>query len=186
MRLTLFLLLASLQMAFGQKTIEEKMQLTANGQTMPNFKIYNREGEEVNFYDFEAKIIVLDVWASWCGPCRKQAPYFNAIRKKLESEDILFLSISINNRIKKWQRFLDKKEWETSQHYWSGDKSQHPIEWLTYSIEGPEGQEQLVAGVPRFVIIGKDHKIINRNADFASQTLEQQIEAVIKEYGLQK
>lgn len=185
MRLTILLLLASLQITFGQKTIEEKMQLTANGQRMPDFKIYNTKGEEVNFYKLEAKIIVLDVWASWCGPCRRQAPYFQAIREKLESEDILFISISIDGRMKKWQRFLEKKEWAASHHYWSGDKSRHPIEWLTYSLEGPEGQEQLVAGVPRFVIIGKDHKIINRNADFASQTLEQQIEAVIKEYGLE-
>jgi thiol-disulfide isomerase/thioredoxin len=184
MRLSILLLLASIQIAFGQKTIEEKMQATADGQTMPNFKIYDIEGNALSFYDFEADIIVLDVWASWCGPCRRQAPYFKAIAEKLGSEKVLFLSISIDGRMKKWQKFLAKKDGDKSYHYWSGDKSQHPIEWLTYSIEGPEGNESLVAGVPRFVIIGKDHKIINRNADFASQSLEQQIEVLIQEYGL--
>ena len=165
-----------------EKTMPEKIAATADGLLLENFTLKDIAGNDVDFASIDADIIVLDIWATWCGPCKEQAPYFDALREKLESERVKFISVSIDRKIGPWQRYVKKKEFG-AHHHWAGDDSFHPIEWLTYAFIEHEGKKMLVAGVPNFVIIGKDKVIYKRNAGFPKNgDLEKDVKALMEAY----
>ena len=63
------------------------------GASAPNFQVYDREGNPVELSQFIGKPIVLNFWASWCGPCKKEKPDFNELYLEL-GEDVHFLMVN--------------------------------------------------------------------------------------------
>jgi thiol-disulfide isomerase/thioredoxin len=184
--LSILLYVLTIQSLYAQKeaekTMPEKIHATADGLLLQNFTLKDIDGNTIDFASIDADIIVLDIWATWCGPCKDQAPHFDALREKLESERIKFISVSIDKKISPWQRYVKKKGLE-AHHHWAGDDSYHPIEWLTYAFIEQDGKKMIVAGVPNFVIIGKDKIIYKRNAGFPKNgDLEKDVNALIEEY----
>ena len=75
---------------------QEQTQPTQEKQKAPDFTVYDAEGNEVHLSDFAGKPIVLNFWASWCGPCKMEIPDFN--EKYLElGEEIQFLMINMTD-----------------------------------------------------------------------------------------
>ena len=76
---------------------------SANGESdaaekvlVPDFTVYDSEGNEVHLSDFIGKPIVLNFWASWCGPCKMEMPDFNDAYAEL-GEDIHFLMVNMTS-----------------------------------------------------------------------------------------
>lgn len=57
-------------------------------------KFYDSEGSEVSLHDFRPKIVVLNFWATWCAPCRKEMPTLNALRKRLAGDKFEVLAVA--------------------------------------------------------------------------------------------
>ena len=66
------------------------------GASAPNFQVYDREGNPVELSQFIGKPIVLNFWASWCGPCKMEMPDFNEKYQEL-GEEIQFLMINMTD-----------------------------------------------------------------------------------------
>lgn len=62
----------------------------------PNFTVYDLDGNEVNLSDFFGKPIIVNFWASWCGPCKMEMPDFNEAYQLL-NEDITFLMVNMTD-----------------------------------------------------------------------------------------
>lgn len=172
----------------AQLSSEQCIDSTSAGKTLADFKMISNIGDTINFYDLQEEIIVFDIWATWCGPCKAQAPIYDSLRTALSSEKIKFISISIDKSYSKWKRFIKTDE-STSEknlkdHFWVGDSKEHLTFLLCHFIAEVNGQPMIGTGVPQYVIIGKNHEIILRDAPQPqSGKLDDVVKDLKDEYG---
>ena len=83
------------------------------GKTSYNFSLVDTSGKTVSMKDFKGKVVFIDVWATWCGPCKEQFPHLKEIEEEYkDNKDIVFMGISID-KLKdqpKWLRFIRKEK----------------------------------------------------------------------------
>ena len=123
---------------FGEISIKEK--------PAPNFTLETLDGESVTLSDLKGKVVLLDFWASWCPPCRQEAPGLAQVYKEYEDRGVEFIGISV------WDHLNDAKDYvqRFGIIYLSGLDSQGTI-LVDYGVRGiPEKflidtQGQLVA-----------------------------------------
>lgn len=93
--------LAPEQLLSGEKQTDDKNEAAdgsaeAEKTSAPDFTVYDKEGNEVSLSDYIGKPIVLNFWASWCGPCQMEMPDFH--EKYLEiGEEVQFLMVNMTN-----------------------------------------------------------------------------------------
>ena len=82
------------------QTTAEPTQTTAPVQevrpTAPDFTVYDREGNEVKLSDFLGKPVVLNFWASWCGPCKSEMPHFQQAWEQY-GDEVAFLMVNLTD-----------------------------------------------------------------------------------------
>ncbi len=62
--------------------------------TAPDFTLISLEGEEVSLSGLKGSVVVLDFWATWCGPCKKEMPRLQRLADRYEGKDVIFLAVS--------------------------------------------------------------------------------------------
>ncbi|MES2863633.1 MAG: TlpA disulfide reductase family protein, partial [Bacteroidota bacterium] len=78
------------------------------GSTSPSFKFENHKGGLTSLEDLKGKYVYIDVWATWCGPCRQEIPFLQKTEEAYHGKNIEFVSISIDvlaNK-EKWNKFV--------------------------------------------------------------------------------
>lgn len=84
-------------------TLLNDMQKFDAGQKALDFEFTTIEGKQYKLSDFKGKVVYLDFWASWCGPCRQQMPFAKEIKKHFADKDVVFLYVSIDDNETKWK-----------------------------------------------------------------------------------
>ena len=75
-------------------------------------KFHTFDGKQLNLESYRGKTLFINIWASWCGPCRAEMPHISELYKSVQNEpDLEFLLIGIDNDIKKSADFLEGKSW---------------------------------------------------------------------------
>ncbi|MBQ9608232.1 MAG: TlpA family protein disulfide reductase [Lachnospiraceae bacterium] len=82
--------------AYDAQDTEQEYIDNSTVMTAPDFKFLNNDGEEAHLSDYFGKPIVLNFWATWCGPCQMEMPYFDTAYQKY-GEDINFLIIDLTD-----------------------------------------------------------------------------------------
>lgn len=72
-----------------------------------NFEYVDQDGKMVRLSDFKGKYVLIDFWASWCGPCRQEMKHLLPIYEELKGDDLEFISISLDKREKDWRKMLE-------------------------------------------------------------------------------
>ena len=99
-----YLVTPSLKMraeAVGTKLYDTK----AGGQAA-DFTYPDVDGKMVSLSDFKGKVVLVDVWATWCGPCRQQIPYLKKLEEEMHGTDVVFGGVSVDESKDK-QKWLD-------------------------------------------------------------------------------
>lgn len=143
-----------------QNQIEEK-PLVTNGNN-PNDKevsikkieLIDFKGKKVKLSDFKGKVLYVDIWASWCGPCRQQFPYSKSLKEKFisKSKFIEFLYISIDDNSENWQNAVKTLELD-------GIQTISPGGWKSDIVKVFN-----ISSIPRYLIIDKKGNIFMENA----------------------
>ncbi len=129
------------------------------------------EGKEYKLSDFKGNVVYVDVWATWCGPCKVEIPPLKELEKKFHGETITFLSISLDEHKnhQKWVDFVKEKELKGVQLI--ADKAFDSDVAKTYDIKG----------IPRFMIFDKEGKIVTTDAPRPSnESIENMLRNLIK------
>lgn len=118
-----------------------------------DFKFRDMEDKPVALSDFKGKVVYVDVWATWCGPCKGEIPHLKKIEGEYHDKDVVFLAVSIDTEKNhaNWKKFVQDEELKGVQLF-AGDQSK--------DISGPYD----ITGIPRFMLFGKDGKIISAKA----------------------
>lgn len=132
----------------------------SSGQPAIPFTFRDINGKEVSLSDLKGKYVYIDVWATWCGPCKYEIPHLKRLEEKFRDRNICFVSISCDEDRAVWEKFVKDKKLGGIQLNMDGDQS-----FMT-SI--------LCNGVPRFMLIDREGKYINANMSCPSkpETLE--------------
>ncbi len=132
---------------------------TQKGANVPYAPVLTRpDGTNCNMSDLYGKLIYMDIWATWCGPCCKEIPFMEKIAAHYKDNDgVYIISISTDQNQKPWLKKLET------------DKP----EWPQYILSKEESQKFMKAwginGIPRFILIDKDGKILNADAPRPSE-----------------
>ncbi len=82
----------------------EKRRATIKGAAFPSEVVLrDADGNVVDFSKFRGKYVYIDMWASWCVPCVKEAPHLQKLEKELQNPDVVFVSISIDKKEDAWK-----------------------------------------------------------------------------------
>ncbi len=73
----------------------------------PDFTVYDADGNEVKLSDFVGKPVVLNFWASWCGPCKSEMPEFEEVYREL-GEDIQFMMVNMTDGSRETQEIASE------------------------------------------------------------------------------
>jgi thiol-disulfide isomerase/thioredoxin len=90
---------------------------------VPNFRFKTIDGKEVSLDDLTGKVVLLDFWATWCGPCVAFLPTVKDISRRYSSQPFVVISVSLDRDEDKWRSFVSKNEmtWlQTRDGFWDG------------------------------------------------------------------
>ena len=142
-----------------------------NNSQAPNFDYENHAGGKTSLESLKGKYVYIDVWATWCGPCRAEIPALKALEENMHGKNIEFVSISVDvdKDHEKWQKFVTEKALGGTQLY--ADKN-----WNSDFI-----QAFGINSIPRFLLIDPTGKVIDADAMRPSNgKLKEQLEGLLK------
>ncbi|MBC7525503.1 MAG: TlpA family protein disulfide reductase [Flavobacterium sp.] len=139
-----------LRVAHNQAVMAKKL----NSSKAPQFDYVNVEGAKVKLESLLGKYVYIDVWATWCGPCRAEIPSLKKVEEKYEGKNIQFVSISVDvdKDLEKWKTFVKDKKLGGIQLF--ADKN-----WMSDFIQAFK-----INSIPRFLLIDPAGMVVDADA----------------------
>ena len=119
----------------------------APGQPSPLFDCERPDGSRSTLADYAGKWVYIDIWATWCGPCRREIPHLKKLEEKYKDAPIEFVSISTDNDRDAWVQLVTGGNMQGVQLRFDG----HDKFMDSYKV----------TGIPRFILIDPEGKIVN-------------------------
>jgi thiol-disulfide isomerase/thioredoxin len=136
-------------MLASMKTKIERWDKSLPGKMSPGFKAVDIDGKEYTLADFRGKYVYIDMWATWCAPCKRELPYLKALEKEFADAQIVFLGLSVDKDKAAWEKMVRSGELTGVQLY-LGTQSKFQ-------------QEYKIEGIPRFILLDKAGRIISND-----------------------
>jgi peroxiredoxin len=122
----------------------------------PDFTLSNAKGERLRLASYKGKVVLLNFWATWCGPCKVEIPWFIEFQKTYQAQGFTVLGVS-----------MDEGGWSVVNPYVASQKVNYPI------VLGNENVNMLYGGIealPTTLLIGRDGRVAYVHAGLISKS----------------
>lgn len=130
----------------------DKYKTVNPGNQAPDFIAEDIKGNHIKLSDYQGKLIVIDIWATWCGPCLEEMPVFEEIEEEFKDSEVEFIALSIDSNREAWKKFIEKNNKKGTQ----------------IIINRKNLEPYFVVTIPRYIVISKKQKIINAFGPYPS------------------
>ena len=127
----------------------ERWDLSRPGKRSPGFRAPDVDGKVHTLADFRGKYVYIDMWATWCGPCKREMPYLKALEEEFKDAEIVFVGLSVDKDKAAWENMVRQGELTGVQLY------------LGTGSRFQEGYR--VEAIPRFILLDKEGVIISND-----------------------
>jgi thiol-disulfide isomerase/thioredoxin len=140
-------------------------------QAAPDFSLQDMDEETHTLSDYRGKVVLVNFWATWCPPCRKEMPALEALYKKLGTEKFAVLAVN---------------QWEDPDHVftYTGDLNVFPSFPILFDPESAVSQDYKVKGLPTSFIVDRQGRLAYRavgGRDFDHPEVERLIRVLLAE-----
>lgn len=144
------------------QVIQLKKELP-KGSASPIFKDYeNYDGTKTSLADLKGKNVYIDVWATWCGPCKAEIPALKVLEHDYEGKNIAFVSLSVDDKR------AHQNSWDLANENWRAmvkDKELGGIQiFAPNGWESPFIRAFKINSIPRFILLDTEGNIVNPSA----------------------
>ena len=139
------------------------------GKDAPEIALKKLGGGEFKLSDLKGKVVIVDFWATWCGPCVAAMPILLKVAKEYEEKGVVLVGSNQGEDEATVKKFLEKKEWELN---------------VAMDPDNESGKDYLVTGIPQTVIVGKDGKVKKVHIGFSPDLeamLKTELDEILKE-----
>ena len=127
----------------------DKWNRSKPGKPSPDFDAVDIDGKKWSLADFKGRYVYIDMWATWCAPCKRELPHLKALAEKFKDAQIVFLGLSTDGQKENWEKMVRSGAMCGTQLY-LGPRSSFQ-------------QAYNITGIPRFILLDKEGKIINND-----------------------
>ena len=142
------------------ETEHSNLMKFAPGKSSPIFENYeNFKGGKTSLSDLKGKYVYIDIWATWCGPCKREIPYLKNLEEEYHGKDIQFVSISVDNidgrrgSYESWKKMVADENLGGIQLFADKDFNSDFI------------REYGINSIPRFIFLDPEGNIVDANAE---------------------
>ncbi len=146
-------------------SMTEKIKVTAVGQLAPEIALPNPSGQIVKLSSLRGKYVLIDFWAKWCGPCRKENPNVVRAYHRFKSKGFEVFGVSLDRNKQEWMQAIQEDGLVWTQ-----------VSDLQY-FNSQAARDYNIQAIPFSILLDKDGKIIAKNLRGAA--LEQKLEEVL-------
>ena len=144
---------------------------------MEGLEFTKSDGSKFSFEEVKGKVLLLDFWATWCGPCRKDHPIVEEIYKNIDDPNFEIITISIDKNFEEWNKFFKNNHWEGINIY-VGWKTNHPLFEMVNTFVKIKNETLSRVSVPQYFLIDKSLNI-SKIEDIKNKELETKIKSLL-------
>lgn len=149
-----------------QLDVFQKLEETGEGKMFVDFSIPTSDGGEIKLSDYVGKgnYVLVDFWASWCGPCRREIPVIKDIQEKYKAEGLKVLGVAVWDEVANTQQAMEELA----------------IEWpVILNAQSLPTDIYGISGIPHIILFGPDGTILSRGKQ--GDELKASVDAILAE-----